>query len=502
MRKKPVVLCILDGWGDEKNPSYNAPKLAHTPVFDRLLSTYPSSRLQACGLAVGLPEGQMGNSEVGHTNIGAGRIVLQTLPRIDQSCKTLAFTRTPTYIEYIARLKTSGGTAHIVGIVSDGGVHGHQSHVVTYANAVLQQGIPVYLHVFTDGRDTPPTAAQTYIDYVQQNTAAPIVTLTGRYWAMDRDNNWDRIQTACDAIACAQSEKTYVSATDAISDAHNNAITDEFIPACVIGNYSGFKHGDAVLCSNFRADRARQLLTALCDTTFDIFPQHTAQMLQPMGMVHYSQQHSRYMSVLYPPQPLKNTLGEVVANAGKTQIRTAETEKYPHVTFFFNGGRESPFVGEHRLLTPSPKVATYDLQPQMSAYPLTETLINRLQQGDIDMVIVNYANPDMVGHTGNLQAAIQACEAVDTCVGKLWQTVQELGGCLVVTADHGNCDIMYDTDKNQPHTAHTLNPVHFIICGAGDIKVNDGVLGDIAPTILQLMGIAQPVEMTATSLIQ
>ncbi len=501
MPKKPTVLCILDGWGDEKSRQYNAPKLAHTPIFDTLLKSYPSCHLQACGLAVGLPDGQMGNSEVGHTNIGAGRIVMQTLPRINESCKNRTFIDTPLFTDYVRALKSSGGTAHIVGIVSDGGVHGHQFHVITYANALLNAGIPVNIHAFTDGRDTAPTSAPRFIEYVQSHTSAPIVTVTGRYWAMDRDTNWDRVQNAHDVIAWGQGKK-YATAHDAIADAHAHTITDEFIPACVIGDYNGFQDGDAVLCTNFRADRARQILSALCAPNFDIFPQHTAKMIPPIGMVQYSHIHSTYMGVLYPPKPLKNTLGEVVANAGKTQIRTAETEKYPHVTFFFNGGKESKFAGEYRLLTPSPKVATYDLQPEMSAYALTDTLIARMQKGDIDMVILNYANPDMVGHTGNLKSAIKACEAVDTCLGKVWNMVQHLGGVLVLSADHGNCDIMYDIAKNEPHTAHTLNPVHFIVCGAGNISLKNGVLGDIAPTILNLMDIPQPLEMTGTSLIQ
>ena len=500
MTKKPTVLCILDGWGDEKNIQYNAPKQAYTPVFDRLLNTYPSSHLQACGLAVGLPEGQMGNSEVGHTNIGAGRIVMQTLPRIDTSCTRLEFKNTPVYTDFVRALKNSGGTAHIVGIVSDGGVHGHAFHVVTYANALLYDGVNVNIHMVTDGRDTAPTSAKKYVQYVQDNTTAPIKTITGRYWAMDRDTNWDRVQNAHDGIALGQGKK-FTTVQDAIADAYNKGVTDEFIPASVMGAYGGFTHGDAVLCTNFRADRARQILRALCDCHFDIFPQHTAKLLKPMGMISYSKTHDSYMGVLYPPQALPHTLGEVVSNAGKTQLRTAETEKYPHVTFFFNGGEETAFAGEYRLLTPSPKVATYDLQPEMSVYPLTESLVKRMQKGDIDMVILNFANPDMVGHTGDLNAAIKACEAVDTCLGKVWNMVQQLSGVLVVTADHGNCDIMYDTKKNQPHTAHTLNPVHFIVCGAGDITLSDGVLGDIAPTMLQLMGMQKPIEMTGKSLI-
>lgn len=498
--KKPVVLCILDGWGDEKQTQYNAPKIAHTPTFDGLLQSYPSSHLQASGTAVGLPDGQMGNSEVGHTNIGAGRIVLQTLPRIDTSCASRDFLENPEFLAFINRLKTSNGTAHVMGIVSDGGVHGHQSHMITYVNALLDAHIPVCLHVFTDGRDTPPTSAKTYIQYILDTISAPIATITGRYFAMDRDTNWNRVQNAHDAIALGQG-KSFDTALDAINYAYSTDTTDEFIPASIIGRYTGFADGDAILCTNFRADRAREILSALCDTNFDVFPQHTAKLEKSVGMISYSEHHDTYMGVLYPPYALENTLGAVVAKAGKTQIRTAETEKYPHVTFFLNGGTEDAFVGEERLLTPSPKVATYDLQPEMSIYPLTDTLINRMARQDIDLVVLNFANPDMVGHTGDLDATVQACEAVDTCLGTIWNMIQDQQGVLIVTADHGNCDIMFDHNKGEPHTAHTLNPVPFIVCGAGNITLKNGVLGDIAPTILHLMNIDVPMEMTGTCLI-
>ena len=504
MAKKPVVLCILDGWGDEKLTEHNAPKIASTPNFDNLLNTYPNSHLTACGLAVGLPEGQMGNSEVGHMNIGAGRIVMQTLPRIDTACNDKSFITEPDFIKFIDTLKKSGGSAHLIGLISDGGVHAHINHTINFANAIIDNGIDVKIHVFTDGRDTPPAMADKFVAELQSQTTAQIATVSGRYYAMDRDNNWDRVKLATDVIINGNDGNNPISddPMELIKQSHNNDITDEFIKPTVIGNYNGLQDGDGIFCTNFRTDRVRQILSAICDNEFNEYESHNKNIANSCGMVSYSYKHDDYMGIVFKPIPITNTLGEVVSNAGLNQIRTAETEKYPHVTFFLNGGNETEFKGEKRLLSNSPKVATYDLQPEMSAYEVADNLIAELNESETDMVVLNFANPDMVGHTGILDAAVKACEAVDVCLGKLWNCVNDLGGVLIVTADHGNCDIMYDVEKNEPHTAHTLNPVNFIVAGAGDIKLNDGVLGDIAPTMLYLLGIEKPSEMTGNNLIQ
>ncbi|MGB1360611.1 MAG: 2,3-bisphosphoglycerate-independent phosphoglycerate mutase [Alphaproteobacteria bacterium] len=505
MTKKPVVLCILDGWGDEKSLEFNAPKIANTPNFDKLLNNYPSSHLKACGLAVGLPEGQMGNSEVGHMNIGAGRIVMQTLPRIDKSCANKSFTDEEAFKNFINDLKQSGGTAHLMGLVSNGGVHAHINHMTAFANEIIKQGVDVKLHVFTDGRDTAPAISDKVLNELQSKTKAPIVTVSGRYWAMDRDNNWDRVKLATDVIAHGINNTDNPIADNPAELAKSsiaNGTTDEFIKPTVIGDYDGLKDGDGIFCTNFRTDRARQILSALLDSEFDEYDAHNTKIASACGVVSYSYKHDEYMETIFKPIPITNTLGEVVSRAGLKQIRTAETEKYPHVTFFLNGGEETEFQGEERLLSNSPKVATYDLKPEMSAYDVAENLVNRLSLGDIDMVVLNFANPDMVGHTGILDAAVKACEAVDECLGKVWTEVEKQNGVLLVTADHGNCDIMYDVEKDEPHTAHTLNPVNFIVAGGGDIELNDGVLGDIAPTMLYLLGVEKPTEMTGENLIK
>ena len=501
MTKKPVLLCILDGWGNEKSIDYNAPKLASTPTFDTLKNTYPHTLLNACGLGVGLPDGQMGNSEVGHMNIGAGRIVMQNLPRIDLACADKSYKNTPAFSNFVHALKETNGTAHLLCLVSDGGVHAHQNHLIEMANSLQDLGIDVAIHAFTDGRDTAPESAKDYIKEVQSKTTAPIKTVCGRYWAMDRDNNWDRVKKAYETIAYGKSPHTAKNAIMAVENAYKDKITDEFVNATVIDDYSGLKDGDGIFCLNFRSDRSREILTALLDPDFTEFTRKPVSLIKGLGIVSYSKDHNTYMDTVFPPIALTHTLGQVVSEAGLKQIRTAETEKYPHVTFFFNGGREEPYTGEERLLSGSPKVATYDLQPEMSAFDVTQNLVRRMDKGDIDMVVLNFANPDMVGHTGDLDATIKACEAVDTCLKKIYDSVQKLGGVLLVTADHGNCDIMYDTIKGEPHTAHTLNPVDFIVCGAGNVQLQNGVLGDIAPTILHLLGLEQPKQMTGKCLI-
>ena len=501
MAKKPVVLCILDGWGDEKSLEHNAPKLARTPAFDHLIDTYPNTHLIACGLGVGLPDGQMGNSEVGHMNIGAGRTVMQSLPRINIACADKSYKNIIQFENFVSNLNKTKGTAHLLCLLSDGGVHAHQNHLAEMANTLQDLGVNVAIHAFADGRDTAPQSAQSFMTILQSKTTAPIKTVCGRYWSMDRDTNWDRVRKSYDAIALGQSADHADTPIKAIHQGYRDKISDEFINATVIGDYDGIKDGDGIFCLNFRSDRSGEILSALLNPEFKEFERKDISLIKGLGMVQYSANHSTYMDVLFPPLDITNTLGQVVAEAEMIQIRTAETEKYPHVTFFFNGGQETPFKGEERLLSPSPKVATYDMQPEMSAYDVTENLINRLEHGDVDMVILNFANPDMVGHTGCLKSAILACEAVDTCLGKVFDAVQKLNGTLLVTADHGNCDIMYDVEKDEPHTAHTMNPVNFIVCGAGDISLQSGVLGDIAPTMLQLLQLKQPIEMTGKSLI-
>lgn len=503
-RPKPVVLCILDGWGLSDRREGNAPLLADTPAFDALMATCPHAQLVTHGRDVGLPTGQMGNSEVGHTNIGAGRVVAMDLGQIDLAIEDGSFRQNPAILGFIDRLKATGGTAHLMGVVSDGGVHGHVAHLLEAVRMIAGAGVPVAVHAITDGRDVPPSSALAYIAPLAAALpqGARIATVIGRYWAMDRDNRWDRVGRAYAAMVRGDGLPA-ASAAEAVSAAYGRGETDEFIQPTVIAGYGGAHDGDGVFCLNFRADRAREILTAIGDPAFAAFdvtgrPRWAAL----LGMVDYSTAHDRYMTAAYPKRAVVNTIGEWVAAQGLRQFRLAETEKYPHVTFFLNGGRETPFAGEDRYMAPSPKVATYDLQPEMSADEVSDHLVAAIRDR-YDLIVVNYANPDMVGHTGSIPAAIRAVETVDRGLGRAVAALREVGGAMIVTADHGNCETMIDPVTGGPHTAHTTNPVSVILVGGPPgARLDNGRLADLAPTLLDLMGLPIPPEMTGHSLIQ
>jgi len=501
---EPVILCILDGWGLSDRPEANAPHLASTPTMDRLMADCPHATLVTHGPDVGLPRGQMGNSEVGHTNIGAGRIVAMDLGQIDLAIEDGSLAENAALGRFIDRLRASGGTAHLLGLVSDGGVHGHISHIAAAAGIIARAGVQVVLHAITDGRDVAPKSARTHLADLQERLPGEvrIVTVTGRYFAMDRDNRWNRVREAHDAIARGQGGHA-ADPRMAVTNAYARWETDEFIAATVIGDYAGVQPGDGLFCLNFRADRAREILAALTDPAFDAFPRETApDWAATLGMVEYSEAHNAWLDTVFPPRDIVNTLGAWVSRAGLRQFHIAETEKYPHVTFFLNGGREAPERGEDRYMAPSPRVATYDLQPEMSAGEVTEHLVAAIADG-YDLIVVNYANPDMVGHTGDLAAAIAACEAVDRGLGRVLEALDVAGGAMVVTADHGNCEVMVDPETGGPHTAHTLNPVPVILVGGpeGARLREGGRLADLAPTLLALMRLDPPAEMTGKSLL-
>jgi 2,3-bisphosphoglycerate-independent phosphoglycerate mutase len=502
--KHPTLLMILDGWGWREDKRDNAIQQAQTPNFDRLWSSCPHAFLQTSGHDVGLPEGQMGNSEVGHLNLGAGRVVMQDLPRINQAIADGSIVTALAGTGLIARLRETGGTCHLLGLISPGGVHSHHDHAVALARILVERGIPAVLHAFTDGRDTPPSAALNYVRTLENAmpVEVPIVTVSGRYFAMDRDSRWERVSRAFATIVNGQG-RSYPSASAAISDAYAQNTTDEFLPPCVIGDYRGMQSGDGLLSFNFRADRIRQLLDALLNKSFDGFDRGTVPLFGiAAGMTSYGAELDIRMETLFPPQVLTNGLGETVAKAGLRQVRMAETEKYPHVTYFFNGGEETAYPGEDRIMVPSPKVATYDLQPEMSAPELTARAVEAINLGIYDLIVLNFANPDMVGHTGVLEAAIKAVETVDDGIGQIVQALRKTGGSLLVTADHGNCELMRDPTTGAPHTAHTTNKVPVILMSDRPAMLGDGRLADVAPTLLALMDVAQPHEMSGQSLLR
>jgi 2,3-bisphosphoglycerate-independent phosphoglycerate mutase len=507
-RPRPVVLCILDGWGYRAECTDNSICLAKTPVWHRFMADAPHAFLQASELYVGLPQGQMGNSEVGHMNIGAGRVVMQDLPRIDAAIADGSLARNPALADFTAALKKSGGAAHLMGLLSPGGVHSHQKHVAELARVLSEASVPVRVHAFLDGRDTPPKAADTYMAAFVADIAhlkgVEIGTVTGRYYAMDRDKRWDRLEKAYRCVVDAEGRGA-PSAAAAIQQAYGTGETDEFVLPTHVGNYTGIKDGDGVLMGNFRADRVREILGALLDPGFSGFTRpRVVRFASALGLTEYSTDLNRFMTALFRPDDLAETFGEVIARAGLTQLRIAETEKYAHVTFFFNGGRETEFPGESRIMVQSPKVATYDMKPEMSAYEVTDRLVEAIDAGRFDVIVVNYANTDMVGHTGDLAAAIKAVEAVDRCLGRLADAVTRAGGTLLITADHGNAETMRDPETGERHTAHTLNPVPVVLVNppAGISGLADGRLADIAPTLLTLLGLPQPAAMTGRPLLQ
>lgn len=498
---KPVVLCILDGWGLREAPEGNAVKLAKTPTFDRIMTTCPHATLVTHGPDVGLPKGQMGNSEVGHTNIGAGRVVAMDLGQIDLAIENGSFYQNPAFREWIAAIHAAGGTAHLMGLVSDGGVHAHVNHMIAAARCCAEAGLTVAIHAITDGRDVAPKSALRYVEILEQALpeSASIATLCGRYYAMDRDNRWDRVAQAARAILHGDGLRA-ATASDAIDLAYCDDKTDEFIRPTIIGDYAGPRDGDGLFCLNFRADRAREIMAALGDPDFDNFdPEPRPAWSGLLGMAEYSDQHDAYMRTAYPKPNIVNTLGSWVSRHGLRQFRLAETEKYPHVTFFLNGGREAPEGGEDRFMPPSPDVPTYDLQPEMSAAEVTEKLVETIRAG-YDLIVVNYANPDMVGHTGDLEAAIKACETVDEGLTQALAALEDVGGVMLLCADHGNCETMIDPETGGVHTAHTLNPVPVAVIGA-EGTLSDGRLADVAPTVLHLMNLPVPPEMTGRNLL-
>ena len=502
---KTTFLCILDGWGLSDQTKVNAPLLAQTPNFDRILAGV-SSTLITYGPDVGLPIGQVGNSEVGHMNIGAGRVVEMDLLGIDAAIECGELENKPEVQRFITQLKDTQHKAHLIGVLSEGGVHAQLSHLIAMTQIVSDAGIPVVLHLLSDGRDVAPKSAVGYLDQLmdKQPITARIGTVSGRYYAMDRDQRWDRIKLAYDAIVKGQG----VNACDAyaaINSAYSDGISDEFILPTVIGDYRGMADGDGVMLLNFRADRARQIMAAIGDPQFDQFETPNRPNLSVIsGMAQYSVQHDTYMGAIFTDPVLENFLGHWVAQHGLKQFRIAETEKYPHVTFFLNGGQETPNEGETRYLAPSPKVPTYDLQPEMAAGEVSENLCKAIQSRQYALLVVNYANPDMVGHTGDLAAAIAACEAVDQGLGDVLDAVDACDAQLLLCADHGNCDVMIDFDTGQAHTAHTLNPVPVALYNAPSdvILRNGGRLADIAPTLLELMNLKQPKQMTGQPLLQ
>ena len=509
MKDKVTMLMILDGFGDNKNTDGNAIKLAKTPNIDKLMKKYPNTDIFTSGLHVGLPEGQMGNSEVGHTNIGAGRIVYQELTRITKAIEDGDFFSNPEFIAAIENCKKHNSKLHILGLVSDGGVHSHNRHLYGLLEMAKRRDFEdVYVHCFLDGRDTPPASAETYVAELQEKMkekgVGKIASLSGRFYAMDRDKRWQRVQKCYDALVNGEGEKAG-DPIKAIEDSYQKEVFDEFVVPTVICNgnepVAKIEENDSVIFFNFRPDRAREITRAIVDPEFDGF--ETKKMnLYYVCFTSYDETMPN-VHIAFKKEPLKNTFGEVVSEAGLTQLRIAETEKYAHVTFFFNGGEEKQYPGEDRILVPSPKVETYDMKPEMSAYEVTDKVCEALENDKYDVVILNFANTDMVGHTGSLQAAIKAVEAVDECVGKIVKIIEEKQGNLLITADHGNAEQMIDYKTGEPHTAHTTNPVPIILVTANkEYKLKEnGKLADLAPTMLDLMGIKQPEEMTGESLL-
>ena len=510
MTPRPVVLLILDGFGSRPDAPDNAITRARMPNWNALLAHYAHGTIDASEMHVGLPDGQMGNSEVGHLNIGAGRVVYQDLTRIDHTIATGEFAANRVLNDALALARASGRAVHLLGLLSPGGVHSHQSHIAAMVALSAAAGVGrTYVHAFLDGRDTPPRSAAASIAFMERECAkhagTRIATVTGRYYAMDRDQRWEREKPAYDALVDGRAPFTAHSAAAALEAAYARGETDEFVQATVVagpdGSAAKMDDGDVVVFMNFRADRARQLTRALTDPAFDGFPRSRVPRLAAfVCLTRYGDEFAR-LPVAFGPQTVDNSFGAWLAGHGRTQLRIAETEKYAHVTYFFNGGTEAVYPGEDRILVPSPKVATYDLKPEMSAYEVTDKLVAAIASGKYDAIVCNYANGDMVGHTGNLEAAVKAVETLDECIGRVVAAARACGGEVLVTADHGNCERMYDPQTGQAHTAHTLNRVPFLYVGRRATMASGGALQDIAPTMLSLMGLPPPPEMTGKPLV-
>lgn len=509
MKNKLTMLMILDGFGENENDKANAVKLANTPNIDKLMKTCPTTDVYTSGLNVGLPEGQMGNSEVGHTNIGAGRIVYQELTRITKSIEDGDFFSNPELTKAIENCKKYNSKLHVMGLLSDGGVHSHIRHLYAILELAKRKDFEdVYVHCFMDGRDTPPASGEAYIaeleEKMKEKGVGKIATISGRFYAMDRDKRWQRVEKAYQALVNGVGEKA-TSSISAIESSYQKEVFDEFMEPTVIMNGENpvatiGKH-DSIIFFNFRPDRAREITRTLVDKEFKEFETKKDLDLYYVCMTNYDETMPN-VQIAFRKEELKNTFGEYISSQGLTQLRIAETEKYAHVTFFFNGGEEKQYKGEERILVPSPKVETYDLKPEMSAYEVTDKVLEAIHSQKYDCIILNYANPDMVGHTGSLEAAIKAIETVDECLGKVVEEVEKQNGVLLITADHGNAEQMVDYKTGEPHTAHTTNPVPLILVGMENAKLKTGKLADLAPTMLDIMGLPKPEEMTGESLIE
>ncbi|QDO99991.1 2,3-bisphosphoglycerate-independent phosphoglycerate mutase [Thalassotalea sp. PS06] len=508
--KKSMVLIILDGWGYRENQDSNAISHANTPVMDSLMKDYPTMLIDTSGMAVGLPDGQMGNSEVGHVNLGAGRVVYQDFTRITKSIEDNEFQNNPVLADTIDNAVAADKAIHVFGLLSPGGVHSHEEHIFALLKMAKQKGAnKVYLHAFLDGRDTPPRSALSSLQKAEQLFTelgnGRVASMVGRYYAMDRDQRWDRVEKAYDLIVSGEGEYTAANVTEGLENAYQRDENDEFVAATAIldthGNSVKVEDGDAMIFMNFRADRARQFTRCFTEADFSGFDRKQKPAISAFVML------TEYAADIqapaaFPPEELDNVLGQWLEKHNKTQLRISETEKYAHVTFFFSGGREDTFIGEDRELIPSPQVATYDLQPEMNSELLTDKLVGAIESGDYDFIVCNYPNGDMVGHTGNFDAAVKACEAVDKSIGRVITALNKTGGECLITADHGNAEMMVNSESGQAHTAHTCEPVPLIYVGRPAQPLNKGTLSDIAPTILSLMAMEQPEEMTGTPLMQ
>ncbi|MCI8520647.1 MAG: 2,3-bisphosphoglycerate-independent phosphoglycerate mutase [Clostridia bacterium] len=503
MAKKPIALIIMDGYGINKETEGNAIAMAKTPNLDKFLAEYPNTQLSASGLDVGLPDGQMGNSEVGHTNIGAGRVVYQMLVKITKDINEGKINDIKSLSDAMDAAKANGGALHLMGLLSNGGVHSHNEHLYGLLRMAKKKGLDkVYIHTFLDGRDVPPTSGADFMQALENEIkeigVGSIATIMGRFYAMDRDNAWDRVQKAYDAIVKGEGVQENDAVT-AVKNSYENNVTDEFVIPTVVDKNGRVKENDSVIFFNFRPDRARQITRTFVDPDFDGF-ERTYFPVNFVCMTQYDESMPN-VTVAYPPESLEMTFGEYISKKGLTQLRIAETQKYAHVTFFFNGGEEQQFKGEDRILIKSPDVATFDMKPEMSAYEVTDAVVEAIDDEKFDVIILNYANCDMVGHTGIIDAAVKAVESVDECVGRTVNAILKKNGQVIITADHGNADCLIDPVTKAPFTAHTTNPVPMILIGAGDVKLKMGRLCDLCPTMLDLMGLEKPEQMTGESLI-